>query len=178
MPDLFTHAVSAYVATAARRDWRDLFVAVLGSLAPDLLAQVPGRLLAVLGFEFARTVWARSAWYVFHTPLTFAALAGLAVLLAPENLRPRWFVLLAGGGWLHILLDLMQRHLTEGSYFPFYPISEFSGEFGWFDTEASLSWLPLTLVVGLVVTWARLRWLRSTSKEVGRRGIADGSRGL
>jgi hypothetical protein len=160
MPDLFTHAVGAYVATAGRRDWRDVFVAVAGTMAPDLLAQVPGRVLALLGFDFARTVWGRSAWYVFHTPLTFLLLAALLALLAPEALRPRWFALLAGGGWLHILLDLMQRHLTEGSYFPFYPLSRFSGELGWFDTEASLGILPLTFAVGVIVTLVRLRWLR------------------
>jgi hypothetical protein len=177
MPDLFTHAVSAYAATAGRRDWRDLLVAVVGTMVPDLAAQIPGRILALLGVDFARALWARSAWYVFHTPLTFVLLAGLLVLFAPAAWRPRWFVLMVGGGWLHILLDLMQRHLTEGSYFPFYPISEFSGEFGWFDTEASLSWLPLTLAVAVIVTVARLRWLRTTAKEVDRQGVPDESRG-
>lgn len=153
MPDLATHALSAYLLTAPVRERLPALAAVSGSLLPDLLAQglfasawaldgaTPGRL----------PEWVHDGAYLFHTPFALVLLCGWVALLLPAAHRRGGFLALSTGGLLHIGLDLLQDHLGPAPYHPLFPFSSLAWEAGWWGTEDSLLVLPVLVPLALLV---------------------------
>ena len=48
---------------------------------------------------------------------------------------------------IHLLLDLFQINLGGGYYMPFFPLSFHRVTFGLYETEASIFWLPVTILL-------------------------------
>lgn len=140
MPDLITHAAGAYLA---RRGFGLTGYAVLlylGVMLPDLLS----RPLHIL---FPRYTWAAAA---FHSPAGVFLACWLIALFFREDQRRRVFCFLFGGGMLHELMDLGQKHLV-GGYRWFFPFSKKEFSLGFFWPEDSVRVLPYTIILVLIV---------------------------
>lgn len=138
MPDLLSHLLSGHIAGTAlrsnRRGW--LAVLLLGVLLPDLLT----RPIYIL--------WPAAYWLVkpLHTPIgiTLTCLALSAFFVRTQ--RNLALAMLFTGSGLHLLLDLLQKHL-HGGYALLFPFSWRSFEFGLFWPEETLWGLPLWLLL-------------------------------
>jgi hypothetical protein len=150
MPDLLTHLI---VAEGCRKVTRgDAFTPwfLVGTILPDLLTR-PFNILFPSLFWF---------FVPLHTPVGLFFVCIAISQFFPTAERQSAFRNLLGGVALHLVLDLFQKHIGEGSYLLF-PFSWRSFEIGLFWPETSLYLLPIWLVVGL---WcgvqALLRWRR------------------
>ncbi len=155
MADLLTHALAGALITA-RVKRRLVVLAVVGGVLPDVISVLPELALRPLagltGFEVPS--WWHEGLAVFHSPFVFALLAWGLVLFLPRGdgvERPAAFLAMTAGGWLHTLLDLIQRHIVPIGYYPGYPFVREPGELGFMWSEGSLYILPfLALAVFLL----------------------------
>jgi hypothetical protein len=173
VPDLLTHALAGYLVRAAPGGLRPgasrpgsrgalprpVLWFVAATLLPDVAAQGLYTLPAIARrvFHLHPPAWMDNGAYVFHTPLAYALLCGFLTLLAPIGWRRRLFPALVGGGWLHLALDFLQRHLGPAPYHPLFPLSNWAWEAGWFWTETSLWAVPVLAAAALWVARRRPR---------------------
>ena len=135
MPDLVTHTASAWFFLRFRcPKCRSIFY--LGVILPDLLS----RSLYIL--------WPHLYGYTLaiHTPVMMFVVILWAGFLFDSQNRPmvrRW---LFAGVSLHFFLDIFQRHLY-GGYYWFFPFSGKTSTWGLFDTETSIRWIPVWLMI-------------------------------
>jgi hypothetical protein len=114
---------------------------VVGTVLPDLLTR-----------PFSITVPDLFWWTMpLHTPVGIVLACGLiSRMLRPPQDRCAVFANLLAGAALHLLLDLLQRHIGIG-YQLLFPLSWSSFEFGVMWPETTLYLLPLWL--GIAVYW-------------------------
>jgi hypothetical protein len=89
-----------------------------------------------------------------HTPAALLLLSTLISEFFSASMRRLVFLSLVGGAFLHLFLDLFQKH-SGGGYYLFFPFSWRKFEFGLISPEASLYLLPvwLSIRVFLAVRW-------------------------
>ncbi len=159
MADLVTHLLVNQLLGQERLSGAALRWFVAGALLPDLASRVPRMVLkAAMGQGWVDSgPTSRAILFgldVPHMPIGFALVCVAAAALAPVSWLPGgrrrraggW--LLAGGG-AHLLLDLLQEHITP-AYAYLWPLSDARWELGWTSTEASLVAIPfLALAVWL-----------------------------
>ena len=163
MADLVTHVATALLAKAGTGG-RDVVTLAVGVVLPDLLGRMPvvvGLALANEGVPLPDVVI--YGWAVLHLPL---GIVPLCFLLSQAFVHTRAaFLNLTAGCFLHLALDLLQRHTGSG-YPLLFPFSDWDWELGLLGTEDTVPWsLPL-LVLGCVGLWLRRR--RSASAEAQR----------
>lgn len=154
MPDLLTHTLVNTVIAGGRLPRRSLAFFVFGGVLPDLVSRVPT-------LAFARVVrpllsrwhvdldWLVHGFAALHLPVGFVPVCAFIVACLPKHLLggvPRVHAagLLAAGGAVHLLADLMQEHLRPG-YRYLFPLSLRPLELGWFDADLGFVSWPLLL---------------------------------
>lgn len=165
MSDLLSHSLAAYIVRARpSASRRAVVLFVTGTVLPDAASHVPNfgmRVMNLLtGFEFPK--WFDHAFYMFHSPIPVAAFCWFLALWVPGSGLPgsprrEVFSNLTLGAWLHLALDIVQRHVSPITYFPFYPFSQFTGELKWMWTEHSIYAIPLLLLIAAWVARRRRR---------------------
>lgn len=161
MPDLLTHALVNAVLPAGRLRRRELGVFVFGGALPDLASRTPAILMSRLlqpGLDEAGLSWIIQGCTALHVPIGFFAVAVGLAAAAPRFLlggisRRRLALLLALGGLVHLLTDVMQEHLKP-AYRYLFPLSMRPLELGWFDADVGFFSWPV--LVPLAV-WAARR---------------------
>lgn len=161
MADLLSHGLVGWIAGARSLDRVGLGWLVAGTVLPDLASRVPRVALETMGVHgliSGGAFWRRVSLGLElpHTPVGVVLVAVFVAAVLPSNwsmpsARRRIAMLLAGGGALHLLLDLLQEHITPG-YHLLYPISATTWELGWLSTEASLAALPGLALVAWLMT--------------------------
>jgi hypothetical protein len=137
MPDLFTHFVTARVPGAFVRDRRLQAILVIGTFLPDFAAK--GLYWVTRsGQEFAHAT---------HSIAGVLLISYLASLLIEESIRRPAFFLLAAGGLIHIVLDLIKCYLGNGAGALFLPLTSESFEFGLIDPENVIYLIPLDAAI-------------------------------
>ena len=159
MPDLVTHALSAYILASPIKDRRVPLIFVFGSVLPDVL-NVLQTIVVYVAYKIFHVIfpdWVEFGIRVTHTPIPLLFVCWTLVFTIPEQHRQQWFIWLVLGSWWHLVLDVMQRHYDTPMYFIFYPFNDQLFEFGLMDTEASLKAIPILIVLSMCV-WFWRRW--------------------
>lgn len=144
MPDLVTHLASGYVADAAFRPRQPFRLAfLLGVLLPDLLTR-PFFIIWPQTYEFVRPL---------HAPFTYViACWMLTQLFAYRRQRSVIFTGLFLGGLLHFAADALQQQFLK-PYLWLFPVCRCETSWGLFGPEASLEFLPVTLLLTVIFCW-------------------------
>jgi hypothetical protein len=149
VPDLAVHLAGAWVLARflPAAPHRACFYA--GTVLTDVLFRI-----LILGLHVP-------IWYaeVVHSPLWILWVCYALALLFEEPFRKAAFFCLAGGAWLHILMDAAKDYLGHGAILWAFPFSMDRFEFGWMIPEDTV-WLSLG-VLGAVAA-AELRLLSRT----------------
>lgn len=161
MADLITHACTALLWKSATNGPR-VAVFVAGTCLPDYLSRVPS-----MGFTVARwyVPWMSEAWVYMWGPLHMPA--GILIYswmfgyLFPADRRREAVVNLAGGGLLHMAVDVLQTHYGVG-YLLLFPFSTWDWEAGLIGSEDTVRIVPFLLPLTGLAAWAR--WRRRPSK--------------
>jgi hypothetical protein len=90
------------------------------------------------------------AVHPLHTPLGIAVLCLLLSFFFAEEGRKEVFISLLAGSFLHLFLDLFQKHL-QPPYTLLFPFSWRTFEFGLFWPETIVSMVPLWLVIIVLI---------------------------
>ncbi len=177
MADLITHSCVALlwkVASTPGRPpsanrWRlpnGVATFVLGTCLPDLLGRVPAMALTTLRWQVpAIPEWTVYLWSPFHVPVGILVMSVLAAQAFPTRERRRTAIQLAGGGLLHLAVDVLQTHLGIG-YLLLFPFSMWDFELGWIGSEATVLVVPFLLPLTMFACWARW-WRRRLSGAAG-----------
>jgi len=140
MPDLVTHLAGAYFAGKGLRIGRGLVIFSFGALLPDIVSR-PLHIFWPRTFPVAQAL---------HSPAVIFLICWLISLFFRVDQRKNIFLLLIGGSILHLLMDMLQKHIA-GGYLWFFPFSCQGFSFGFLSPEGSLSFLPLTLLLVMLV---------------------------
>ena len=146
MPDLLSHLASGYLFLPKLKTRAWFVVFLLGACLPDL---------ATRPFYI---IYPKLFWYVMpaHTPLGLLVLCfGLSGFFIAAQ-RKQVVLTLASGCTLHLLRDLLQRHM-HGGYVLLFPFSWVIFEFGLFRSEISFYFLPLWLLLAGLMVWRMKR---------------------
>lgn len=159
MADLITHGcVALLVKAGTGRTHAAAFVA--GTLAPDLLCRLPALVLRELHARVGPLPRELLyAWEPLHQPLGMVLSAFCLSMLFAVSTRRAVFLNLLGGMFLHLLVDMLQRHMGVG-YLLLFPFDHTSFEFGWIGSEATVFVAPVLAPL----TW--LIWRRTPVKAV------------
>lgn len=161
MADLVTHIATALLWKSATR--KPAAIMVLGVVLPDLAGRVPTMLLAPLALHGVPVP--EAVVYGFnavHTPFGILASTLLLSLLFREDQRKEVWANLAGGGALHMALDLLQSHVGVG-YPLLLPFSSWHWEAGLIGTEATVKLAPVIGPLSLAL-WL---WRRPKAAQAG-----------
>ncbi len=175
MADLVTHALSAVVCRGSRSPDGALMWLLTGVILPDLLARAPGVGLKVLQDQgllaglSIRDSWIYLGFNFPHTPIGIVLVSLLVAIVLPRwvvgsQTRGQVAYWLCLGGGLHLVVDLLQKHLKPG-YFLFYPFSTQAFEFGLIRSDGSALFLPVLFFVSLVLLGP---WLRTSIAKFKR----------
>ncbi len=137
MPDLFTHYIAARIPGSMVRERRLLFLLILGTFLPDIAAKGMWWVLRCGDYYPIAT----------HSILGVALTSYLACLFVAEPLRKNGFFMLAAGGLIHILVDMVKNNMGWGVVHPFLPFSPVAVEFGWIETENVILMVPVDAVL-------------------------------
>lgn len=113
MADLLTHVAVANLGAKASRDDRVRALVLAGTCLPDILFKG-------LLYGTGSSTWAAEA---SHAPLPIVAFCYGAALLFEEPFRPRAFVALAAGMFLHILIDAGKDYMGQGVILWLFPFT-------------------------------------------------------
>jgi len=146
MPDLITHTAIAYAFGRPLLSVPTRVLFYVGAILPDLL---PRPLYIVFPNLYSYSI-------AMHTP----AFLIILTLLLSEFFAPAmqktvriYFIL---GLILHLFLDSLQKHLSGGGYYWFFPFSWSSFEFGlwWPDQFVIIApYLGAAVVLNEIVIW-------------------------
>jgi hypothetical protein len=164
MADLVTHVGLALLvkAVTGRRHSASF---VLGNVLPDLAGRAVGMGLTLLAHRGLPVPEGLIFGFgVLHLPLGMIAFCGLLALPFRPDSRWRVFANLAGGCFLHLAVDLLQRHTGTG-YPLIFPFSSWHWEAGLIGSEATVPWALPLLALGLGAWW----WRRSRDSAVDER---------
>lgn len=140
MPDLISHIAGAYLVKKGLRVTEYLVLFYLGAILPDLVSR-PFHII------MPRTLFAVQA---FHSPLGIFLICWLISLCFRIDQRKKVFLLLLSGCFVHLIMDLGQKHLI-GGYIWLFPFSMDTYSFGLFWPEDSIKFLPYTIIIILLV---------------------------
>lgn len=140
MPDLITHLAIAYLSNKWLRIIRYSTLLYVGTILPDLLAVAP--VILFPGIEYAL--------YPFHTPVGSFILCLLISFSFDEKFRAGAFVSLLAGCFLHLLLDLLQKHI-QPAYTLLFPFSWKRFELGILLPDTIVRFMPMRLLVILLI---------------------------
>lgn len=156
MPDLLTHLAAAHLARRAYEITQQAIcppqtatMFYVGSILPDLLIKP----LAIIASS-QNVIWFLTPT---HVPVGVALISYAVVMLLPEAARPRFFRLLLLGSVLHFGLDLLQKHLTAGAYYWFFPFSWWTFHLPLFWPSDSILGLPALGGLIIMAEWAYAR---------------------
>jgi hypothetical protein len=136
---------------------------VLGTCLPDLLGRVPAMALTTLRWSVpAIPEWTIYLWSPFHVPVGIAVASVLVAQAFAPAARRTAAKELAGGGMLHMAVDVMQTHLGIG-YLLLFPFSMWDFELGWIGSEATVLIVPGLLPFTVLACWAR--WARGLDRR-------------
>ena len=156
MADLITHACVAVLFKALTGGSR-VRTFVAGTLLPDVMARVPALALGLLNRHVdGLPDIVRSMWMPLHLPVGMVPAAYVLSLLFPEEERLEGFYALLGGMFLHLAVDLLQRHYTPG-YRIFFPLWSQGLELGLIGSEDSVWAAPILVVLAAAAWWWRSR---------------------
>lgn len=157
MADLVTHTCVAVLAKVIPGR-PNVATFVLGTCLPDLLSRVPSMGLTWLRWSLpAIPEWLIYVWGPLHMPVGIVLASFLGAFAFPEAGRRVVFLNLLGGGALHLLVDMLQRHLGVG-YLLLFPFSWWDYEFGVIGSEDTVRIVPILLPVTVAaVYWRRHR---------------------
>jgi len=149
MPDLMTHFAVAHLARRVR-EHGDFSVApmnaalfYLGTLLPDLIAK-PASIL----FSQSRAMWLTMP---AHTPAGILLVCYMLAMLYPEEKRKSYMKCLMAGTALHLALDLLQKHVSQGTYYLFFPFTWLTWHIPLFwPSDSVLAILPLLILIAII----------------------------
>ena len=141
MPDAATHILIQILLNQFIMIRKILPYTLFGAVAPDLLK------------GFSRWFTPEYGWlfYPTHSPIFMLIIFYTISMLFHQKER---LFLITGcliGMIIHLLLDLFQINLGGGYYMPFFPISFKRVSFGLFETETSIFWLPVTILLTIMI---------------------------
>ncbi len=139
MPDLLTHYTAAYFFSRPSAFSRFRAVFYLGTILPDIISRPVYILFPKLA---AYTVAMHTPVFLFFLCLFLAELFQKGI---KENVRNYLFM----GVLLHLVLDLLQKHLV-GGYFWLFPFSWKTFEIGLFWPDAPLRFAPVWIFLILL----------------------------
>jgi hypothetical protein len=154
MPDLVTHVAVAYLFTRWTMVLKYSSVFYVGTILPDLVTR-PFYIL------FPNAFW---AVLTLHAPIPLFFVCCLITYLFDEKLRKGIFISLASGAYLHLSLDLFQKHI-EPEFLLFFPFSWKTFEVGLFWAEDSLYAIPVFIFLILFMEFIS----RSKKPAAGKR---------
>ncbi len=150
MPDLFTHLVTARLPGVFVRDRRLVALLVIGTFLPDLTSKGLYWVLRAGDHYGAPT----------HSILGVLAIAYLAGLFVEEKIRRPAFAMLAVGGLIHIVVDLIKDNMGVGPSSLFLPFLAGPMEVGWIDPENVILLIPLDAAILVAVLLLERRLAR------------------
>ena len=141
MPDAATHILIQILLNQFIMIRKILPYTLFGAVAPDLLK------------GFSRWFTPEYGWlfYPTHSPIFMLIIFYTISMLFHQKER---LFLITGcliGMIIHLLLDLFQINLGGGYYMPYFPLSFQRVSFGLFETETSIFWLPVTILLTITV---------------------------
>jgi hypothetical protein len=140
MPDLLTHVAIAYGVQRCSSKLFSTSWFLVGTILPDVMTRPFNILFPSMNWFFMP----------FHTPAGFLLLSALISEFFSASMRRLVFLSLVGGAFLHLFLDLFQKH-SGGGYYLFFPFSWRKFEFGLISPEASLYLFPVWLSIAVFV---------------------------
>ena len=145
MPDAATHILIQILLNQFIMIRKILPYTLFGAVAPDLLK------------GFSRWFTPEYGWlfYPTHSPIFMLIIFYTISILFHQKER---LFLITGcliGMIIHLLLDLFQINLGGGYYMPFFPISFKRVTLGFYETEASIFLLPLTILITIIAVFSR-----------------------
>ena len=145
MPDAATHILIQILLNQFIMIRKILPYTLFGAVAPDLLKGLGRWLPPQEGWLF----------YPTHSPI-FMLIFFYALSLMFHK-RERYFVIIGCfiGMLIHLVLDIGQINLGGGYYMPFFPISFKRVTLGFYETEASIFLLPLTILITIIAVFSR-----------------------
>jgi hypothetical protein len=152
--DLLTHVSTALLVKAGTRRPYAVLLAT-GVVLPDIGSRMPGILFELIGGRGdLPLVGVLLGSGLFHTPIGILCGSMLIALCFVEAQRKAVFWNLAAGGGLHLGLDVMQGHLTDG-YQLWVPLSYEGTDLGWISSEFTVWVAPFVLPLSIWVWWRR-----------------------
>ena len=149
MPDLLTHFSVAYLLRRNAKTPHLRATFYLGAILPDIVTR-PVYIL------YPKAFWAIMP---LHTPIALTLLCLLISYVFHNSIRKIVFANLTLGVYLHLFLDLFQKHITP-EYRWLFPFSWKAYEIGLFWPEASLYALPFVIAIVMImefIIWIRQR---------------------
>jgi len=161
MPDLVTHLSIAYLLKTISKRWLfflefSIFF-YFGTILPDILT----RPLYILS---PNVYW---AVLPLHTPLPILFVCLSISYLFDERIRKGVFFTLVTGAYLHLFLDIFQKHI-QPEVFLLFPFSWKSFNVGLIWPEESLYAIPFWIVIILgikLMKRLRIKPLNKTQKK-------------
>lgn len=141
MPDLLTHFLVAFLIVKILKIKRYYSLFYIGAILPDV---------SKIYFIDASHIW----FYIpLHTPIVIALTCLLIAFFFENEIRKKIFTLLIAGSFLHLFLDLFQKHIdVTFGYKWFFPVSWNSFEIGLFWPESSIYFIPFLLIAIFIYT--------------------------
>ena len=141
MPDAATHILIQILLNQFIMIRKILPYTLFGAVAPDLLK------------GFSRWLSPEYCWlfYPTHSPIFMLIYFYAISMLFHQKERPFLITGCLIGMIIHLLLDLFQINLGGSYYMPFFPLSFHRVTFGLYETEASIFWLPVTILLTITV---------------------------
>jgi hypothetical protein len=140
MPDLITHLAIAYLSNKWLRIIRYSTLLYVGTILPDLLTVAPAILFPRIEY----------ALFPFHTPVGIFILCLLISFSFDEKSRFGAFLCLLAGCSLHLLLDLLQKHI-QSAYTLLFPFSWKRFEIGILLPDTIVRFMPVWLLMILLI---------------------------
>ncbi len=142
MPDLITHLSVAYLSNRWLKVIKYSTLFYVGTILPDILT-------TALSIPFPKTDF---VFYPLHTPLGLFVLCLLISFFFEETKRKGVFFSLIAGCYLHLTLDLLQKHM-QPAYALLFPFSWRTFEFGLLWPESIVRFVPAWIMVIVLIEW-------------------------
>lgn len=135
-----THVAAAYLLRKPLRISKYTVIFFTGAILPDILTR-PFYILLPGTYWFV---------YPLHTPFILILVCLLISYFFEERIRKATFLALLSGVFLHLFLDLFQKHLIGVNYWLF-PFSDLNIEIGLFWQDDSVYAIPFLLALITII---------------------------